>query len=523
MNIFKINKISWLAPFRKAGIFNILAIAVLYIALIYRLCLIAFPVVDNTEIGRDYWIARHILVFHEFPLAGPWNEVYQAYVNSPLYYYVLAALTFFHDSLLTLSVFNILAQIASCSLIYVIGKKLFSPAAALVGVIFYLTSWEMALQSRTIWQPQLMQPFLYASLLFLLLYYERKKQSFVIASVILFAAAGALHNSVFSLFPGYALILLFALHKHKAPVKSWLKVFSIFTAAVASLYVPVAYYFFQNKNSLLTELSASQKYNFSFIVFFENVKKVFLVLFNDFVINFNIQVVSRQTVAIVALGAFVLAYAFIKFPKSKKNSLITAVFLLQPIILAALFRANISRYHLIVIYGLFCLLVAEVIVALADKYKILLLPAGLLIFLLIQIFSANFYFLNYSPTLNWSSGVMDEAVESIATEVTAISAKQEAKKNDFFDLKLYNPIVLNPYEELFWAPLEKHFGMEFTRLSNRTTPFKVLNSDGYIFLICQGVDEELCRTKFANDYPAHALIKKIFDKGPFIIFISKKV
>src|SRR3989344_136565 len=141
---------------------------ILLVSLLVRLYNLDFPLSYIFAWGdgtRDYFVANHIVLFHEYPLLGPFNLLYEAGIyNTPLYYYFLAFFLNIYNSVFTLGVVNVIFQIATIILIYLIARKLFDKKVAVLSAVIFSFSPEILAQSDYIWQPHLSQTFAYLSL-----------------------------------------------------------------------------------------------------------------------------------------------------------------------------------------------------------------------------------------------------------------------------------------------------------------------------------------------------------------------
>lgn len=508
--------------FLAAHGYDILFCLLFLLFIFFRFSHIAFPVLDNTEIGRDYWTARHVAFFYEFPWVGPWNEGFGAYINSPLYYFFLAFLVSINDSILFLTIVNILLLVMTATVLYVLGKYFFSAATGFVAVLLYLVSWEAELQSRTIWQPHVMQPVFYISLFLLWMYHKTSRNAYALWSMVTFILAGALHNSVFSFVPLYCVMLWYLIGRVKPIQPMIIKLCLTGMVTLMAVYGTVLMYYQRNQESIISTLLNGHR-DFTGGHQLQNLGRLVLVPINDFFLNMNVHVLDRTTILFIILMAIGLIY-FLIYPSRKRKlfTLLLIVSVLQPIIFGSVFKLQLSRYHFIFIFGLFMLVIAEWIVYALDYTWMGTFAAALLIFFLMKTFSGHWYFLSKTMEYKNSTESMQTAVHAIADEVYRIQQQKNMPDINFFQIRMYNSMVLSPYQELFWGPLEKYFKRKFTTLTNTSRPLKNLNNDTMLFLICSGLQKAVCIDKFLARDPDYSIKRSLETKPPFIILLAEK-
>lgn len=167
--------------------------------------------------SRDFLVASHIVKYGEFPSTGPYNLLATVGINnSPVYFYVLAALLTPFNHPLTLSFFNIILQTISLILVYLIARIMFGRGAGLLASSIFAFNPQIIKQSEYIWQPYLMQPVALLALYLLL-------RGLKVRSYLTLLFAFLLHSSVFP----WALVMLS-------------KIFLVFSPVVLLLFPQLA-------------------------------------------------------------------------------------------------------------------------------------------------------------------------------------------------------------------------------------------------------------------------------------------
>jgi len=138
---------------------NIRIILILLLGLFIRLFRLEQTAVFVGDQGRDYLVARDILIYHRFPLLGPQTSIPWIYLG-PFFYYFLAFFLWIgkFDPIWPAygtAFFGVLA----IYLIYLLGEKLFDEKAGLLSALFYAISPYAILQSRISLHPSILPVF----------------------------------------------------------------------------------------------------------------------------------------------------------------------------------------------------------------------------------------------------------------------------------------------------------------------------------------------------------------------------
>lgn len=360
----------------KLNLATFAIIVVLIFSLLIRFFLLDYPSINTSKWGdatRDY-LTAHYIKNGERPLVGPYNPLNKSGIkNSPFYYYLLSLFLVFKDDLLTLSVINIILQVLTIFLIYLISKEIFGEITGLISTLFFSILPEVIKHTELIWQPYLMEPFAYLGLLFLILAYTRKSYKFLILSWIIIPMAFTLHNSVFAWLPQLAVITFFILRSQKKSFKHYLGVFFA-ASSVIIYYIPSFVYLMMNTYTTSLEQSI-------YVTSLDNYFHNFIFRMIQFLQIFSIDV---RFIFVFAL----LLFVYFKNQDLKKNLYLSLClsFILSPIFFAAFLNKDHFHY-LILSIGSFCIVFAETINFILSR----IFPIKILVVLLLAIFFyANF-------------------------------------------------------------------------------------------------------------------------------------
>lgn len=99
------------------------------------------------------WAAKHIIVDHQYPLAGPANKLGSGLFVGPLYYYLISIVYYFTQlDPIAAGIFAGLTSILGFFVIYTIGKKIFSPAVGLIAIFINTVSYSGIEFDRIQWE-----------------------------------------------------------------------------------------------------------------------------------------------------------------------------------------------------------------------------------------------------------------------------------------------------------------------------------------------------------------------------------
>ncbi|HEY4694791.1 MAG TPA: hypothetical protein VIH52_02395 [Candidatus Nanoarchaeia archaeon] len=523
---------------RKFKVRYLIFVVLLVLAFLVRWQRFDYPLaIDGGEGSRDYLVANHILVYQEFPLIGPWNAASDGSLqNSPVYFYLLSLFLVIKDSVILLGIVNILLQLLSITLIFLIALYAFGFGTALLAALIFSFGPEALRQSNYVWQPYVMQPLALLSLLLLLIFYTKKNYTYLVAGILTLTFANALHNSAFSLVPLYLIIAFFALKQQGKGTKYYLFTLGAFVSSLLVFYLPVIYSGLSQAGN--GGLETTQDFligsTTEFIPHLTNVWTNLIHFFSLDVNNYTPGLNKYVTAVILICLAFY--FCVLKNLKlEKKYTLVTVLFLAQTILLSTVLRSTQVIFYLTPIYGLFAILIGELVYRIFSQKKYLWIPGIVLIFLLLRAVTLNFQTL--SPIFNPKTPLLDisqrdnsqaikASVNKVKTSVNKIQKDRGYQKLDFFQIQSYRTGSYPVSSAVLWAPLEKELGSKFVKVSNNTDSLEQTNSNDYAFLACFGVENQIygsqdCLNRFSLQNPGYSVSEKIYSNPQLSIYLTK--
>jgi len=228
-------KLGWIATYvpaiNRVLLENIFIILLVEYSFIQRLTSIYYGLGSGVDVSMHYLIASHIQRYKEFILLGPAHG--NIWMQSPLYFYLLAALLFAKPGIVTLFKANILLQIVPLYCLYIVAKRLFSPGTAYCAALLFAFSTVGLALSGAMSDPYASHAFLSICYALLAIAWTRKKSGIplIIASVIAYAVACSLYIGAFAILPLMAVLFFFALRRQEAGKESYV------LAALSGLFI----------------------------------------------------------------------------------------------------------------------------------------------------------------------------------------------------------------------------------------------------------------------------------------------
>lgn len=451
---------------------------------------------------RDYLVANHILKYHEFPLAGPYNIFYESGIlNSPLYFYLLAAFLFPFNHILSLSFINIILQMVTMALIFHIGKKIFNKNTATLAIIFYSLNPKIIEQADFLWQPTLMQPVVLLSLYFLI--NAQKSLLLMMISLMLLSLALTIHNSALPWLPLFLILTFFKL-KERKKVIYYFAALSIIPLSLAIFHLPLIFYYLNN---------AVFKFGINDIL---NVKILYRFLsnllenFTQFFQIFNLNIIT---------GLIILA--LILTIRTKRNFFSFSLFILP--FIAASFLSKVRMHYLTLSFPIFVLISANFAVNFFQKNRVLRI--GLIALMILVLSNSLSAFWEVKKPLENYNLVM-KITDDITQDLQKIKADKKYKNYDFFQVNSLmdnNGILRYPVlDTLFLAPLEEKLNTKLVSLSN-TSPYHHIqtNNREYLIIPCIKISLELCQDEFIKSNLEYSLIKVFYSGRDFSVLFAK--
>lgn len=467
--------------FTKKYFYQTCLIALILFSFIIRLVRLDYPFTFKWGDGsRDYLVAHHIVKFGEYPLTGPYGLLQdQGLRNSPLYFYFLAFFIKIYDNIYFLAAINIVFQLATIYLIYLISKTLFGKPTAILAALFFSIIPEVVSNSDYIWQPYLMQPFFYLGLYLILKSHLNQSYTLLLLGTFTITLAAVLHNSVFIFLPTIMMLIYLSLKKHGRSKKHLIWVFITLKASLLLFYLPVIIYLIRsqaaesNAQALVYVTSLPQ-----YLYFLQdNLAKLFYALSGDGLRSPSINL--EKILAFIIIGVLFWYILAIKDRQNKHYLLIGILFITQLLMVVALFNKN-QLYYQTLNFGLFSILIAEIIQTTFSGKRFFTVVKILLILLLIKTFSWQFQIFDkpYPAVNNYK--LMKEVVSVIKTDLKNTQSFQIASYIQYPLIVRY-PIL----DTSLLVPLEKDLNKKLTSVAD-SSPFShtQLNKADNVYVAC---------------------------------------
>lgn len=530
----------------KFNVKTFLLISLLSVSLVIRIYKLEYPGILSSKWGdgtRDYLVAHYIKQYGERPLLGPFNLFFDSGIkNNPLYYYLLAIFLIAKDSVETLGIINILFQIATIALIYLITKVIFNEKSAILSSLLFAFTPHILQQSEYMWQPYLMQPVALLSLYLLILAYFKKSLKLLFVSLIVIALAFALNYPAFPWVIPILSLSFLILKIWGAKLKLYLGGFLTFSLTLITLYIPVFIYYLQNG----VKFNGQIPFFKSLPNFLNNLIYNFSQVFDTFFLNWWL---------VSLLTFMMIIYLFLEKTKQRWFFLIGLILFLSPIFLSSLFNKN-QLHYLILSFPIFTILVSAI--CRIFKNSLIWLIIALILFKIFSqdfIFEQNsafesgdeknfvrkedsaafkpqrFIFLNLKKN-DVSGALIKSAASSVHQEVLNIKLIENLSDFNFFQIISFANRGSNfrypTLDTVLLVPLEKSLSIKLAKISDND-PYNLvqINDENYIFLACFEFDDSSrvydCSNSFLTFYPKHKVLKNIYNKHPISIYLTKRL
>lgn len=515
----------------RLHIYDFLLIAILIFAFYIRIVnIIDYYPIDMADVARDYLVSSHIIPYKEFPSIGPYasNDLVR---NSPVYYYLLAFFLIFSNDIFSLGVANIILQIVTIFIIYILARELFSRPTALLASFLFAFSSVSLYQSSFMWQPQAMQPFINLTYLLLVLAYTRKNYNLLLGSLFLLLFSLVIHLSVAVLVPLFLVLSVVIMKTLRKSIYYYLFTVLFFLSLSIFFVYPIINYQVVNKQSVLTINHPIVTTSFStFVSNFINSTKEFLNnLFPGQ--NENYSFLNYLVIFMVILsGIFYFFKRKIQL-RSKYYFLIILSVIIFFIIVYSVIDKNIPiyGYYFTPIFGISVIIVSEIIHSLYSRSTLLRICKIFLIVIFFFVMSSKFSFVTKGS--NQKIMILNSAVNGIREEIVKIKKDENRSDLNFFQIRIYRENQdISGFDTIFWVPLEKAFQTKFTKVIDNLENIWSINDDKYIFLVCLTEDDQSNQVVCVNSFLQksafynlnYTIVKKIYNKIPYIIFLMRR-
>lgn len=483
-----------------------LLVVIIILSFLVRILRFDYPMSYGFAWGdgtRDYLVANHILKYHEVPLTGPYNLLYENGIrNSPFYFYLLSFLLLPFNNILTLSFLNILMQTGLILLIYLIVRKIFDQKTALLTVLLYSFNWEVLHQSDFIWQPNLMLGAMALSAWFLTQAFFKKNYFKLLLSVFFLSLSFILHSSAFP----WVVVFLILSFGNRFTLKHYIGLFSLFFISQFIFYFPVLIFLLKHTISINIRESGSYFLNFS-----SNLQQVLSSL------NLN------NPLSIILIVIFLILY-FWKFKDSKKRLMGLMLILgFAPILFASFFNKIRMHYLLLTIPPI--IIFISRIIALQRKKNMILL--GLLFFIIL---TGNLKFITNPVAPKTSLKMINQLSDLIQAELVDIQKKEGFTDFSFFQIKSITweekAFDYPTLDTILIIPLEEKLNQKFSKISD-ASPFNhtQINRLDYLVIACYNLRGEFsdldCLKEFSIQNPGYVILKNLYREFPASIYLAK--
>lgn len=492
-----------------------LFVGILVFTFLYRFLYFDYPLV-NTETHRDYLIAKHILVYHDFPKAGPcclFNGAYGPLRHPALYYYALAAILIIKQHFMFLTFVNFVLQLIPSIVIYFLTAYFFSRQTGLLAMLFFSFHQVTFKQALFVWQPHLIQPFIYGTFLTLFLFFRHRKLWWLITSILLLFVATTIHLSVLIIVPLWILVTVAILYVQKQPMKIYFPILFLFTFLSLILLALL----FANASPLPLHLihASAIDYGRSLLT---NTSVYLSSVFGDSV------AISKIGYVLLALSAyFLIRYFSSQYQDSKKRSIFFIIIIVGGFLASvSLFKARIWHFYLTPLFGITLVLFAYIITSSRKHADQALSVIWICLFLL--------QFLLYYPPdklFMQNAADIDKAISAIAKHVTTLQIDKNYQKPNFFQIQVYSQGTENPTiaDLAFLLPLEEKLKQQLIHVTDMGASFVRLNTARYQFVVCQSYGKLIhvqkeCLQPFKKNFPTYVIKRQIYRSEPFTIFLA---
>lgn len=467
--------------FTKKYFYQTCLIALIIFSFIIRLVRLDYPFTFKWGDGsRDYLVAHHIVKFGEHPLTGPYGLLQeQGLRNSPLYFYFLAFFIKIYDNIYFLAAINIVFQLTTIYLIYLISKTLFGKPTAILAALFFSIIPEVVSNADYIWQPYLMQPFFYLGLYLILKSHLNQSYTSLLLGTFTITLAAVLHNSVFIFLPTIMMLIYLSLKKHGRTKKHLIWVLITLKASLLLFYLPVIIYLVKDAaTDTGNKVSVNATSLGQYLYFLQdNLAKLLYTLFGDGL--FNSQINLEKILAFIIIGASLWYVLKLKDRQNKHYLAVGILFITQLLMAVALFNKN-QLYYQTLNFGLFSILIAEIIQTTFSGKRSLTVVKIVLILLLIKTFSWQFQISDkpYPKVNNYK--LMKEVVSVIKIDLKNTESFQIASYAQYPLIVRY-PIL----DTSLLVPLEKDLNKKLASVSD-SSPFShiQLNKPNNVYVAC---------------------------------------
>ncbi len=485
-----------------------------------------YPLWHNDP-GWDYIVMDHMVRYSELPITGPLNDIYKSALNSPFYYYFFAPFLLIKNNPIFLGYVNVFLQLITVSSFYLLARFAFGGETAIIASLFFVFHRLIWDQSAMLWLPHSIQPFIYSGYLLLFLSFSRKNYPLLLVSVFLMMTSLGFGLYTVGVLPVYFLCVFITLKKLRVPPAYTAGILGVITASLFINFLGPVILLLRNAD--LQQMMRVSVYTSSPIIYVQSLLANLHLFLSQILTPYEMLNHILYGIALISFAAALILYMGSKTKSiSKKFILLTLLFIIQTIFITSFYTGKVNYWFFSTVFGLFFLVIAEIISRTIPSKPVgmMILKLGV-IFFLVKIISVDFVFIHVlnSPKESPFSPVAN----TIIREVKTIQTNESRDTPNFFLFKIFlDNQEHSAFDAGYWVAMERAFNVKLTTVVSSGNNYITNNTDEYIFLLCIHSDlykpEYLiqCRSTFEEQFRFHTILRKIYDDGSYVIYVTKK-
>lgn len=220
-----------------------IVLGIVFVSICIRLYNFPGDIEFKSDQASDLLIAQSIVKEGHRPFVGPFLSVYEFHMP-PTYYYILAAMYALGHSPEGVVLILIAVHAVTLLLIYSIARHFGDFLYGIIVLVLYVISFNTDIQSRAIWQPNVLTVFILAYLYVLLLAYRKKNEWLLCVSVFFYSVGLTIYPSPALLMPHVlvsAYVFFYRVKKYSIFYAGFLTCLCISTSVLALSYRYFAY------------------------------------------------------------------------------------------------------------------------------------------------------------------------------------------------------------------------------------------------------------------------------------------
>lgn len=483
--------------------------------------------VTQGDVARDYLVARHIIVFHEYVGLGPPNSVFDDLRNSPFYYYFLATPLLIKDSIYTLGVFGVLLQIITIVSAWWFTRTIFGRAAAFICFFLYVASAQFITHTEFMWQPFAAHTLFNTSYALLALGYVKKQYSVVFLSAILYVFGLGIGFYGIPAIPVFVALLICVLLSVRAKTSQFVAIFLSMASIGAIFYVPVLVAYGSSVNG--SWFIANSGFAQTLPQHVANISRVAFVLFGTFLNYWESPEWIKYIVPWILI--FLTAVAFVVAPRQKKRYMMWIIFfILQPVLATLLIKGNIYDHYFTVVIGPLIAIVSYSFVALFRvNFGVRIVSIVAMLFVVILTLPDKKYAAYVFKGNSDISKIHQESVQWVFDELNNLQNRRGYSWRENTNIIVYTQRNgLTASDSIYWAPLEHMSGSRLVRITNYYyNNYIPIGNDPLVVLVCMDYTSETdrnrsCEQDFIRKNPEYHPEESVYSRDWYYIQLYTK-